>query len=258
VAAIGTRTGPLKRRAFRPRIPVMARPKRIVVPAWPHHVAQRAVGLMSGDAQLARYLRHLLVVVRRFRVKVLGWCLMDDHVRMVAVPPDREAPGLLMRAAEAVQVRENNWLLDRRRRLVRERFQSCVLDQDYVCVAVREMELAPVRAGLVKRPEHWPWSSARYNLGLYPLDLLVRRRVLPEMVINWREWLGLQDEQAEGYLARCTRTGWPCGSKGFAELVGKRLRRKLERRKPGPKPKEIVVWGGRRYGWYIRRRKQEK
>jgi len=30
-----------------------------------------------------------------------------------------------------------------------------------------------------------------------------------------------------------------------------------ERRKPGPKPKELVARGGRRYGWYIRRRKGE-
>ena len=257
MAAICARTGFLKAEVLRFRMPVMARPKRIVVPGHPHHVEQRAAGLMAGDAQIARYLRHLLVVVRRFRARVLGWCLMDDHVRMVAVPPDGKALGLLMRAAEAVQVRENNWLLSRRRRLVRERFQSCVLDADYVCVAVRAMELAPVRAGLVKRPQHWPWSSARYNLGLYPIDALVRRRVLPEMVADWREWLGLEDRKAEEHLARCTRTGWPCGSKGFAELVGKRLRRRLRRRRPGPKPKEIVVWGGRRYGWYIKRRKEK-
>jgi putative transposase len=221
-------------------------------------VQQRVRGFFEGEAQACRYLVHLIDFIKSFRTRVLGWCVLPDELRMVAVPPDREALGRLLRATGAVYVRETNWLTDIDAPLLRERFQSCVLDQDYVCVAVREMELAPVRAGYVKKPEHWLWSSARYNLGLYPVDLLLRRRVLPEMVANWRQWLGIEDDKADAYLARCTRTGWPCGSKGFAELVGKRLRRKLVRRKPGPKPKEIVVWGGRRYGWYIRTRKPAK
>ena len=248
----------MKIKGLRLQAAFMARASRIIVPGYPHHVEQRAEGFFTNGARVARYLVHLIEWTRRFRTRVLGWCVEPDAVRLVVVPPDGDALSRLLRAAHALYVRENNWLTDRRDPLLRERFQSCVLDPDYVCVAVRSMEMAPVRAGAVARPERWLWSSARYNLGLYPLDLLLRRRVLPEMVADWREWLLLEDRRAEAYLARCTRTGWPCGSKGFAERVGKRLRRKLERRKPGPKPKELVVWGGRRYGWYIRRRKPEK
>jgi len=236
----------------------MARKARLIVPGYPHHVEQRAHDFFTSEARVCRYLVHLIEETKRFRTKVLGWCLAPDWVRLVLVPPDKEALGLLIRATHILYVRENNWLTDGGEALLRERFKSCVLSPDYVAVAVRAAELAPVRAGAVERPEHWPWSSARYHLGLSPVDYLMRRRVVPELVADWREWLGLSDEPAEAYLARCARTGWPCGPEGFAEQVGKRLRRKLQRRKPGPEPREIAVWGGRRYGWYIKERKKKK
>ena len=236
----------------------MTRARRIIVPGQPHHVEQRAEGFFANEARVCRYLVHLVEWTRRFRTRVLGWCVMRDGARLVVVPPDREALSRLLRAAHAVYVRETNWLTGRSAPLLRERFRSCPLDADYVCVAVRSMEMAPVRAGLVARPEHWPWSSARYNLKLYPIDLLARGRAMAGLVAGWREWLGLADAKAEAYLARCTRTGWPCGTEGFAEAVGRRLRRKLARQKPGPKPRELAVWGGRRYGWYLRERKRKK
>lgn len=233
----------------------MARIKRIVLPGWAHHVEQRAAGLCAGDGLRGLHLRHLIDAARRFRTRVLGWCALDDCVRLVAVPPDRRALGLLMRAATTVYVREANWLRSRRRRVLGERFRSCVLSPEYLPVAVRSMELAAVRARLAARPEDWPWSSARYHLGRCAVDLLVRRRDVPLTVADWRQWLSLSDAAAEKHLERCTRTGWPCGGKGFAEQVGRRLRRRLEKRRPGPEPREMIVWGGRRWGWCVRKRK---
>ena len=39
------------------------------------------------------------------------------------------------------------------------------MDQEYLLAATRYVELNPVRAGLVKRPEAWAWSSARAHLA---------------------------------------------------------------------------------------------
>ena len=195
----------------------MARKTRLIVPGYPHHVEQRAPDLFTNTARVCRYLLHLGEETRRFKTKVLGWCLAPDWVRLVVVPPDKEALSLLIRAAHTLYVRENNWLMDSDETLLQERFWSCVLSPEYVAVAVRSMEMAPVRAGAVERPEGWPWSSARSNLGLSSVDFLLRKREVPELVANWREWLAMRDEPAERYLARCTRTGWPCGGKGFAE-----------------------------------------
>ncbi|MDF1778318.1 MAG: hypothetical protein P1V13_20000 [Rhizobiaceae bacterium] len=39
------------------------------------------------------------------------------------------------------------------------------VDETYLLHAIRYVTLNPVRAGLVKRAEEWPWSSARAHLA---------------------------------------------------------------------------------------------
>jgi len=41
-----------------------------------------------------------------------------------------------------------------------------VQEQDYALSLARYIALNPVRAGLVQRPEDWPWSAYRYFAGL--------------------------------------------------------------------------------------------
>jgi len=44
------------------------------------------------------------------------------------------------------------------------RFRSClVLDEDYFLACQRYIELNPVRAHMVDKPEHYPWSSYQTN-----------------------------------------------------------------------------------------------
>jgi hypothetical protein len=47
------------------------------------------------------------------------------------------------------------------------RFTSHLIEDDpYLYESIRYVLLNPVRAGRVKRPEHWRWSSMRATLGL--------------------------------------------------------------------------------------------
>jgi putative transposase len=53
------------------------------------------------------------------------------------------------------------------------RFGSCVLDERHLVAATRYVEGNPVRAGIVKEPWAYPWSSAGYHTGERAEDLLV-------------------------------------------------------------------------------------
>ena len=69
----------------------MARLARIVAPGYPHHVTQRGVRslpIFGNDADRRMYLEFMARERKRFGVKILAWCLMTNHVHLIAVPED--------------------------------------------------------------------------------------------------------------------------------------------------------------------------
>jgi len=67
----------------------MPRAARIVAPGVPHHVTQRGnnrqpVFFVDDDRRM--YLKILAQQAARHAVKVLGYCLMDNHVHLIVVP----------------------------------------------------------------------------------------------------------------------------------------------------------------------------
>ena len=86
---------------------------------------------------------------------------MPNHVHLVMVP--REEDGLRATSPPHRQYsRSINFREDSARSFWQERFHSCRLER--TCWPVRYVEQNPVKAGLVRRPANWPWSSARAHL----------------------------------------------------------------------------------------------
>jgi putative transposase len=109
------------------------------------------------------------------------------------------------------------------------------MDERYVLAAARYVERNPVRAGLVKAANEWPWSSARAHLARSD-DVLVRVKPLLEVLGDWEGFLQSEAAEEELFaLRRHERTGRPLGSDGFLERLEKLLGRTLRCAKPGPK-----------------------
>ncbi len=171
----------------------------------------------------------------------MGYCLMMNHVHVIAVPQDSA------RLAKALGRTHNDysrWLNIRRREcghLWQNRFFSCPLDAAYTWAALAYVERNAVRAGLVSRCEDWPWSSARRHLGAPHtcdwLDLqLWSQNWTPPL---WRSALehGLAEANIRGRLQEATRTGRPVGEEEFLRECERQSGLSLHRQKPGPKPK---------------------
>lgn len=67
----------------------MARRARVVIPGCPHHVTHRGnlraqVFFTDDDRRL--YLTMLMQCAQRFGVNVWAYCLMGNHVHVIAVP----------------------------------------------------------------------------------------------------------------------------------------------------------------------------
>jgi putative transposase len=71
----------------------MARLPRIVLPGIPHHITQRGnrrERVFFEDGDYALYLDLLSEAAARAQVAIWGYCLMPNHVHIIAVPSDED------------------------------------------------------------------------------------------------------------------------------------------------------------------------
>jgi putative transposase len=93
-----------------------------------------------------------------------AYVLMTNHVHLLFSPDDEHGASALMRRLGQRYVQYFNRRHTRTGTLWEGRFRSClVLDEQYFLACQRYIELNPVRARMVDKPEHYPWSSYRIN-----------------------------------------------------------------------------------------------
>jgi len=221
----------------------MGRIARVVAPGLPHHVTQRGNRRMETffcDDDYAEYRKLLAEWCARFEVAIWAYCLMPNHVHLVAVPERPEGLSHALGEAHRRYTRHVNFREGWRGHLWQERFASYVMDERHLLAALRYVELNPVRAGLVLRPGDYRWSSARAHLDGKD-DGLVRVEPMLSYIGDWAGYLALDMDEAEAAALRShQRTGRPLGSADFIAGLETTLGRFLRKRKPGPKPKKRV------------------
>ena len=95
-----------------------------------------------------------------------------------------------------------------------------------------------MRAGLVVKPEQWPWSSASAHISSYD-DTLVKAAPLLEITGDtWKDFLTAQIREEEIMeMRRHERTGRPLGRGSFVGNLETMLGRILKPKKAGRRPK---------------------
>lgn len=203
----------------------------MVIPGLPHHVAQRGVRSMPifrDDRDRNAYLRLLHEQGRRFGLVFQAWCLMTNHVHLIATPRRPESLARGIGEAHRLYTRMRNFEEDVRGYLFQGRFRSCVLDETHLIRAARYVEMNPVRARLARRPELYPWSSAAFHLGRKQSDALGTDRKVEEISGDWRSFLAAATEaEEERALERRLSTGRPWANEQFVRRLERRLSRPL-------------------------------
>ncbi len=93
----------------------------------------------------------------------------------------------------------------------------------------------PVRAGLVKRAEDYPYSSANARV-FKKKDVLLSNNFMLSEIKDWAFYLDQDDkEQERNLFKKYTHLGRPLGDEGFIERLERITGRSLRKRKPGPK-----------------------
>jgi putative transposase len=160
----------------------MPREARIIIPDVPHHVIQRGnrrQDVFFSDDDKRFYLKLLLKWSHIAGLTIWAYCLMKNHVHFVVVPfceaSLRKCFGEVHKRYSQVINRRQGW----KGYLWQGRFLSYPMDEAYRYRGIRYVELNPVRAGIVKDPSSYPWSSARAHtrgekdplLGKNPLGM---------------------------------------------------------------------------------------
>ncbi|HTT82060.1 MAG TPA: transposase [Rhizomicrobium sp.] len=217
----------------------MARLARVVAAGAPHLVTQRGnrgQNVFFSDADFELYKSLIAEGCRLAHTVILAWCLLPDRVHLILVPHNEDGLRAALGEPHRRYTREINTRQGWRGFLWQGRFASFPMDAAHLPVCARFVELAPVFAGLAKRPRDWRWSSARAHLAGRD-DELVRTAPLLDRVHDWRGFLaeGTSGEEREAIRSH-ESTGRPLGSPAFVTRLEKRLGRTLARQRPGPKP----------------------
>lgn len=209
----------------------------MVVPGFPHHITHRGnrgVDVFFSSDDYQQYLIWLAEHAEKCGVKVWAYCLMTNHVHIIAVPTSPDSLAGVFRALQMRQARRVNTRNDCTGHLWAGRYFSCPLDDAHLWEAVRYVERNAVRAGLAKTAEEYDWSSAPAHCGLRPDPVLSPDLPLLESIDDWSEWLqDSEDEAVLSELRRRTRKGIPCGDDTFLRRMGKLIGRTLADRPRG-------------------------
>ncbi len=123
------------------------------------------------DDDLAR--RKLLELIAkykaRFGIQIYSYCIMGTHPHVVCRSPrGQPAFSSFWKLVNYCFARWHNRRSRRRGQVIMQRTSSLLIEPtgSHLLMTIRYGDLNPVRAGIVRSPKDWPWSSYRfYALG---------------------------------------------------------------------------------------------
>jgi putative transposase len=193
----------------------------LFIPGLSQHVIQRGNNRGATFRVPSDYRRFLDLVrdaAQACRVEVHGYVLMTTHVHLIVTPSCGSSLPEMMQSIGRTYVRQFNRRYERTGTLYEGRYRaSLIQDENYWLTCLRYVELNPVRAGVVPRPELYEWSSYRAHafgrpdslLTPHPLLLATGRNAV-ERQHAWQATCGAPiDSEAVNRLRRAIRSGQP-------------------------------------------------
>ncbi len=223
----------------------MARLARVVIPGLPHHVTQRGnrrERTFFGDGDYALYLELLAESSARARTAIWAYCLMPNHVHMIAVPADEDGLRRTFADAHRRYTAFVNARAGHTGHLWQGRYGSVAMDEAHLLNAVRYVTLNPVRARLARRAGDWRWSSAGAHLAGRD-DRLVQVAPVLQRVGDFAGFLAepVDENQAYAALRRAETIGRPVGDPDWLRALEVRTGRRLRPGTPGRRPRDAAA-----------------
>jgi putative transposase len=146
----------------------MARALRLQVPGGIYHVTSHANAgrvLFADNAERREFLDILAALIPGRAWSCMAFCLLTTHYHLLVQTPDADlAAGMQYLNGRFAQ--RVNFVRQEKGHLFDARYGSEFVEtEQHALNAHRYIALNAVSAGIVARPEDWPWSSYRALLG---------------------------------------------------------------------------------------------
>jgi len=217
----------------------MARPLRIEFDGAVYHLTSRGNGgdtVFRTDLDRKSFLDTLSHVTQGFNWVCHAYCLMGNHYHLLVETPDGNL-STGMRQLNGVFTQSFNKRHKRSGHVFQGRFKSIVIEKEsHLLEVCRYVVLNPVRAGIVKKPENWRWSSYGATVGLvdvpsclttdWVLGQFSSRRATARRKYREFVYAGIRDHALWGNL----KGGVVLGTEGFASDLSEMVRGRTELR----------------------------
>jgi putative transposase len=219
----------------------MPRRPRLSLPGIPWHIIQRGNNravCFHAEEDYQYYLHYLKEFADKFECAIHAYVLMTNHIHLLLTPAKADSAALMMKHLGQRYVQYINRTYRRTGTLWEGRFRSCLTQtEDYVLACYRYIELNPVRAGMVMKPQDYRWSSYHDNgLGktnrlLTPHDqyLSLARDETARRQAYRALFRAHVDEVLTEQIRGATNGNFVLGSKTFQAQIAQALGRRVTR-----------------------------
>ena len=228
----------------------MPRQPRCLILGIACHITQRGVDRRETFSTLDdrnTYIELLRLNLADAEVSLLAWCLMSNHVHLVAVPLQHDSLSVLLRRVHGRYAQYYNSRVGRTGHLWQNRFFACMLAPDRLWTTIAYVERNPLRARIVGRAEQYICSSAIAHVtgkdptGILDMDWWHRsgQRDWAERVNRKHQEPHLDESGERDTLFRlraCTYSGQPFGDEDYVDKMSEQFRRQSSRGRPSKTP----------------------
>src|SRR4030042_4368987 len=206
----------------------MPRIARIVGAGYPHHIVERGNNrerVFANPIDYEKYLSFLSKYSEEKEAAVLAYCLMPNHIHFLVRPSGEEALAKMMQGVTLCYSKYFNRENGRTGRLWESRYYSTVIDGDsYLWTVSKYIENNPMRAGIVKKPEDYPYSSAKAHILRKENPILKEPLFDKGELDEYRRFVKLEeDKRILEEIRKQTRSGKPLGDGGFLETLSEKM-----------------------------------
>lgn len=233
----------------------MPRLPRLEAVGVPQHIIQRGNNrqlCFGSNEDFAAYAAWLKEYSRKYEVDIHAWVFMTNHVHLLATANRQHGVSQMMQSLGRRYVQYFNYQYRRTGTLWEGRFRSCLVESErYLLECYRYIELNPVRAGMVKPPADYQWSSHRTNAFGITSGLVTPHRVYSRLGTTLESRLRAYRGFFAGQIDHCfiqklrlsTQKGMVIGSDRFKEQLSKLHSRKVDNLRRGRPAKTVLEKG---------------
>lgn len=139
-----------------------------------YHILNRGNGrqeVFHKDCDYKAFIDLMTKAKELYLIKIFAYCLMPNHFHIVLMPREAEDLSRYMHWLMSSHVRRYHRHYGSSGHIWQGRYKSFIIQEDgHLLTVLKYVETNPNRAGLVKSPKEWLWSSHKDRMnGKYSL-----------------------------------------------------------------------------------------